>query len=260
MDSTVSGTSVKKRPNFWTRQFGPKRTGAQDVFDAIFGLVLPIVCFIADPIVFKSFPILGPALLEDYQLFAYVVSTVEMGFFLVWRTFPGRVNHLSPLFAGVFFIGACFSTVIGVMMLPVTVWTLLIMIGLLGFVPFLSAFVYLRNGVRAINAQATPSFASRFTVAALGGVVVFGSLVFASVVAENSISAAVDSLIYGNVAEAQVAQDRLKWFRFVPLKQCNRLALAYGREWNPDKKEVLRRAYREITGDDVELQQRMLAD
>lgn len=246
---------------FWARQFAPTRTGAQDLFDVIFGLVLPILCFLADPIVFKSFPILGRPLLEDYQLFAYVLSTVAMGFFLVWRTFPAKVNGLSPLFAGMFLLGACFSFVIGVVMLPATLWGLLILIGLAGFVPFVTAFVYLRNGVRALNAQANRlSLASRFTTVAFSGVLVLGTLVLSSIFASQSIANSVDTLIYGNNVEAEAAINRLHWYRFIPQKECNRLALAYGREWDAEKRAILARAYWEITGEDIDLRQRMLVD
>lgn len=261
MDSTFSQTTVSQRPGFWAAQFGPSSTRLQNGFDVTFGLILPILCFIADPIVFKSFPLMGRPLMEDYQLFAYVLSTVEMGFFLVWRTFPAKVNKLAPLFAGVFFIGACFSLAVGVAMLPITAWTLFIFIGLLGLIPFVSAFVYLRNGVRALKTQAHDlSLASRLTVATLSGLLVISSLTVGSIYVDNSISNSVDTLIYGNGVQAEAATNRLKWFRFIPGKYCNRLALAYGAEWNPDKREVLRRAYEEITGEDLELRQRMLAD
>lgn len=261
MDSLISQSTVAKGPGFWAQQFGPHRTGLQNGFDVAFGLVLPILCFIADPVVFKSFPIFGPALLEDYQLFAYVMSTVEMGFFLVWRTFPAKLNGLSPLFAGVFFGGACFSAAIGIAMLPVTVWAVWIFIGLLGLIPFASAFVYLRNGVRALTAQANDlPFASRFTVATLSGVLVISSLVLGSVFVENSISRSVDTVIHGNTIDAEAAADRLKWFRFIPDKQCNRLAFAYGNEWNAEKRAFLGRTYWEITGEDIDRRQQMLVD
>ena len=246
---------------FWKNQFGPNRTSAQDKFDVVFGLVLPIVCLLADPLVFKSFPIFGPAIFEDYQLLAYVVCTVEMGVFLVWRTFPTKVNAFSPLFAGVFLIGACFSTVIGLAMLPLTLVALLMLLGVLGLLPFFAAFVYLRNGVRALRAQ--PNHAPilfRLWLAVMSGLFVIVPLTFATIYAERSIEGSVDTMIYGSSYQAEVAAHRLKWFRFIPLKQCNRLALAYGREWDSEKRAVLSRAYWELTGEDIDLRQRMLSD
>jgi hypothetical protein len=246
---------------FWAKQFEPNRTSAQDAFDVVFGLVLPILCLVADPVVFKSFPLFGPAILEDYQLLAYVVCTVEMGFFLVWRTFPKRVTAFSPLFAGVFLIGACFSIVIGLAMLPVTLLTILLVIGLLGLLPFVSAFVYLRNGVRALKAQ--PNYAplvSRLWPALLSGFFVVVPLFFTTVCVERAISASVDTMIYGNATQAEAAANRLRRFPFIPLKHSNRLAEAYGQEWDDKKKAMLAVAYWEITGEDVDRRQRMMAD
>lgn len=246
---------------FWAKQFDSNRTSAQDKFDVAFGLVLPILCLMADPVVFKSFPLFGHAFLEDYQLLAYVVCTVEMGFFLVWRTFPTKVNAVSPLFGGVFLIGSCCSLLIGLAMLPLTFMALFFVIGLLGLMPFISAFVYLRNGVRAMNAQRNlaPLF-SRLSLAVLSGLFVFVPLVFATVFVERSMSASVDTMIYGNVAQAQAAAHRLKWFGFIPLKHTDRLADAYGREWDDKKKAVLLQTYWDITGEDISRRQNMFID
>jgi hypothetical protein len=246
---------------FWTKQFDSNRTSAQDKFDMVFGLVLPILCLVADPVVFKSFPLFGHAFLEDYQLLAYVVCTVEMGFFLVWRTFPKKVNAFLPLFGGVFLIGSCFSLLIGLAMLPLTLMTVLFLIGLLGLMPFISAFVYLRNGVRAMNEQRNhaPLF-SRLWLAVLSGLFIFVPLVFATVCVERAMSASVDTMIYGNVAQAQAAANRLKWFGFIPLKETDRIADAYGREWDDKKKAVLLQTYWDITGEDITRRQNMFMD
>lgn len=43
-----------ERPRFFKRQFASQRTEAQDAFDITFGIVLPILVLVADPIVFKG--------------------------------------------------------------------------------------------------------------------------------------------------------------------------------------------------------------
>lgn len=144
---------ITQRSGFWERQFELVPTRAQDTFDAIFGVIVPVLCFMADPVVFQS-RIGEPPWLEQYQLVAYVISTIEMGLFLVWRTFRKQVSGLSPIFAGVFFGGAAFSAVIGLAILPVTLIGLLVfLIGIFGFVPFVTAFVYLRTGSRAMRSS-----------------------------------------------------------------------------------------------------------
>jgi len=257
MESTLPDALIAKRLGFWARQFGPNPTRVQDAFDVTFGLVLPIICFLLDPIVFKSPAILGRPVLEDYQLLAYLVSTVEMGFFLVWRTFREKVNAFSSLFAGIFWTGAIFSALIGFVILPFTLLGLLYVIGVLGFIPFLSAFVYLRNGTRAINAQANQPISLRFS-SALSGVFVVGALVLANMYVESAMSASVETLITGNVIETRAAAAQLKYFPFIPSKHLDRISIAYENELNPIKQQALKEAYKEITGD--EIKPRMLFD
>ena len=245
---------------FWAAQFGSNRTEAQNTFDVAFGVALPILCLVADPFVFKGEPLWGLPLLEDYQLVVYVISTVEMGFFLLWRTFPSQMSTFAAPFAGVFLAGAVFSTVIGVAILPFSLVGLLLLIGVLGFTPFLTAFVYLRNGVRAINSQVNSPVSLRLTTAALSGVLMIGALVLASQYTENAISASIDTMVSGNVIETRAAASKLKSFRFIPGKHVDRIAVAYANEFDPTKRDVLKNAYKEITGEDLETRQQRSAD
>ena len=261
MESILSEAPVATRQGFWAGQFGPNRTKSQDFFDVMFGLVLPVACFVADPLVFTSTPVFGPPLLEDFQLIAYVVSAIEMGFFLVWRTFPKRVSTFSPAFAGVFLAGAFFSTVVGLAILPFTLLGLFMVIGLLGLTPFFSAFVYLRNGIRAFKVQANDStFLLRFVVAGLGAMLFVAVPIRASIQIDRAMSMSVDTLVSGNAVEAEAAANQLKRFRFVSTKNRNRLADAYGREADPVKRDIIKRVYQDMAGDDIEMRWHVLAD
>ena len=261
MQSILPGTPVAPVQGFWSRQFGPHRTNGQDAFDAIFGLVLPIACFLVDPIVFKSTAMFGPPVLEDYQLVAYVVSAVEMGMLLVWRTFPKLARTFAPAFAGIFLVGAFFSTVVGLAILPFTLMGLLMVIGLPGLTPFFSAFVYLRNSVRAMKVQAKDStLLLRFVVAALGAMLFVGLPIRASVQVDRAMSVSVNRLVSGSAVEAEEAAHQLKRFRFVSAKHRNQMAEAYVREQDPVKKDIIKRVYQDIAGDDIEIRWAMLLD
>jgi hypothetical protein len=261
MESILSGAPVVTQQGFWVRQFGPNRTRGQDVFDVIFGLVLPIACFLVDPIVFKSAAVFGPPLLEDFQLIAYVVSAIEMGAFLVWRTFPKRVSTFAPAFAGIFLAGAFFSIVVGLAILPFTLLALLMVIGLPGLTPFFSAFVYLRNGIRAMRVQPNDStLALRFVVAVLGAMLFVGLPVRASIQIDKAMSVSVDTLLVGNAIEAEAAAKQLKKYRFVSTKHRNQIAFAYARESDPVKKDIIKRAYQDMVGEDIEIRWPMLVD
>lgn len=173
--------TVAKKRGFWRRQFGPVVTNAQDAFDVTFGIVLPILCFVFDPIILKG-STLGPPVLGEYQLLVYLVSSIEMGLFLAWRTFTPHLRTFSAPLAGAFFAAGLFSAVIGLAILPVSLIGLIFVIGVLGFIPFLTAFVYFRHGVRAMKGQVMNSVhESRFLTAALGGLLVIGLPLFAAI-------------------------------------------------------------------------------
>ena len=242
-----------KKQGFWARQFAPIPTPAQDKFDSLFAIVLPILFLVLDPVVFKSLDLMGPGYLEDYQLLAYLFCSLEMGLFLTWRTFRLPLRRFSSVFAGAFFAGAIFSTVIGILILPLTLLGALIVIGMFGFTPFITAFVFLRNAVRAarINIHGAAWY-SRLSAAVLSGALAFGMPVAAQAKVESDVSAAVNALISGTPAEAEAAAQRLGRYHFVSRKHCNQIVTAYPNTVNPAKRALLERTYKEITGDELE--------
>jgi hypothetical protein len=141
-----TGIHIKK--GFWARQFDSRPTASQKTFDWIFGVVLPVVCFVFDPIVFKaraySQPILG-----NYRPFAYLLCFVSVMAMSAWLVLGAELKWLNSLTAGLFIAGGGVSLMIGVVLFPFSVAGLVILIGALGFTPLFSALVYLRNGIRA---------------------------------------------------------------------------------------------------------------
>jgi len=53
-DLTPMPESEEKKPGFWDKQFTVQATESQMIFDVIFGVALPIFCFLMDPAVFTS--------------------------------------------------------------------------------------------------------------------------------------------------------------------------------------------------------------
>jgi len=66
-----------------------------------------------------------------------------------------------------------------------------------------------------------------------------------------NISKSIDQIVYGNPQEAQVAVDRLKWLP-VSSTSMSQLVDAYSNETRTERKNVLKRYYKEITGEDIE--------
>jgi hypothetical protein len=116
-------------------------------FDFAFGILLPLLCIIADHI--YHFGIFTPdGLLEGifwkYNTYCYteiIIGIVALGYFL----FFGR---LSIVLAGALLASGVFSFCLGIVMLPFSLIGLLVGIGIFGFTPFASSFVFFRNARR----------------------------------------------------------------------------------------------------------------
>jgi hypothetical protein len=134
---------------FWRRQYDGAPTRAQRRFDVTFGIVMPVVCLVCDPFVFRGGVIHDRGLYQQYQLYAYAISALEMVALCAWLFPAGRAGRRPAALAGMLFAGALFSFWVGFSILPYSFFGLVVIIGVLGFVPFLTAFVYLRNGWRA---------------------------------------------------------------------------------------------------------------
>ena len=131
--------------------FRPNDTESQKIFDLIFGIVAPILCLILDPIIFKpGDPCFFDSFLAPYSTFAYAAVGLGIAALLAWMAARRGVKSASPFFAGIFFTGFLFSLSIGIAILPLSLAGLVFAgLGLLGFIPFLTALVYFRNGVQA---------------------------------------------------------------------------------------------------------------
>ena len=81
--------------------------------DIVGGVVLPILCVVLDPIVFKTSTILpgiGAPLLQGYVVFAYAEMLLCMSAFIYWLWSP---QAASPFLAGLLGSGVLFSLGLG---------------------------------------------------------------------------------------------------------------------------------------------------
>jgi len=146
-----NATYVYTKPKFFRRQFSEYVTKKLFGFDVTFGIVLPILCFIFDPIFFHSWFSGIDALFGSFQLFAYAVGAIEIITLSLWlfpRFYP---RGIGKVYGSLMLAGAIFSFTLGIILLPFTLFGLFFIIGILGFVPFLTGFVFLRNGIRALK-------------------------------------------------------------------------------------------------------------
>ncbi|MFN0279120.1 MAG: hypothetical protein ACKVRN_11020 [Pyrinomonadaceae bacterium] len=157
-------------PVFWERHLQKTESKKSKKFDWIFGVTLPVICFFADPIVFKNglgSADLDDALLSDYRPFAYLLSFMSIMAMLAWLIWGEHLKGLAVMVSGILASGAAVSLVVGLFLLPFSFFGLIFLIGILGFTPFFTFAVFWRNARLAFLA-AEPHFESRLLVRIVG--------------------------------------------------------------------------------------------
>ena len=137
----------ERRMSFGRRQVAGEPTGPQIIFDVLFGMLLPVLCLVWDPIVFRggmNAPLLGAYALQAYAFIGLQILTLG-----AWLAVGSRTAGAAAWFAGPLAAGAVGAALVGFAILPMSLLGLLFLIGALGFTPFLTAFVFLRNALRA---------------------------------------------------------------------------------------------------------------
>src|ERR1041385_4442539 len=191
-----------KSSGFWARQFSDVSTEKQDRFDVVFGIVLPVICLVLDPIVFQGGFFGERPVLARFQLFAYLFSGLQIGIFLCWRTLARHLAPAAGLIGGVLLAGALFSLVVGVLIFPLTLVGLIVLIGIVGFTPFLTSFVYLRTGIRALRSQQRNAlFESRFLLAIVAALLSVAMPFVISYQVSITTSTEISQILYGNPQE-----------------------------------------------------------
>lgn len=242
--------------DFWPRQFSNTITKAQVRWDVVLGIILPVLCFIFDPIVFKGnihdggTPFI-PISLTQFKLFVYFFSALAILTFALWLWLGSKVGLLSGILAGIMLAGAAGSFLIGVLILPLSLIGLMFLIGALGFIPFFTAFVYLRNGIRALNAAKL-----KFVQPKLAGAVVLGVALVVGVPAlshwqvNKMVAQSMADILRSDGGSTEAAVRRLQYVGWAA--DLDQIVWAYAQEQEPSRKQNLAGAYREITGSEIE--------
>ena len=255
----------RRAGGFWRRQFDGAPTRAQRRFDVTFGIVMPLLCFYFDPIVFRSrYYNSHHGVYSGFRVYAYTISALEMVALCAWLLAAGRAGRRPAALAGMLLAGALFSFSVGFSILPYSFLGLLVIIGVLGFVPFLTAFVYLRNGWRAAGAvgragKGSPGLAA--VALACGFFFALGAPGVAQVSVTNEVKAALADVRAGR----ELSPARLKALRAAGADSGPRvydeLVWEYRDERDPARLARLAQAYAEITaGGDIERRLRFLTD
>jgi hypothetical protein len=163
----ASVTTAAPKAPFWERQFAPQASAGQVLFDLVAGAVLPVVCLATDPAVFRNGASRSPYF-PNHGLLAYSVIGVAVFALITWLL----LQRGAGLLAGFLAVGALFAALLGLALLPLSLIGLLFYgVGIFGFAPFVTAFVFGRNAVRAGKAAAARQGAARACCALCLGLV-----------------------------------------------------------------------------------------
>ena len=245
--------NASAKPRFWRRQFGDAPTPTQLRFDVIFGLVLPVLCFVFDPIVFRSGggELFGrDGIYQSVRLFAYSASALEMATLACWLFVIRRHPAWSRPAGGVMAAGALFAFALGLAILPFSVIGLLFVgVGGLGFIPFVTALVYLRNARRALrlNRASAPVRGGATAAFAFGVAFALAAPAVAQRSAKLIIRRASDEVSAGGVLSPG-RQRVVRALASLTGETFEDIVKDYDWESDADRKSRLAEAYWEVTG------------
>ncbi len=164
--------------------------------------------------------------------------------------------------SGVLLTGAIFAAITGITLLPFSVPGILFMgLGLLGFIPFLTSFVYLRNGIRAFRQAKTHMNWRWVTAAMLVGVFLVTAIpAFANWQASQFVAQSIRAILGSDPQQAEYAARTIKYAIWCSDECYSPIVAAYRDETAGDRRVFLARLYKEITGYDIEVRLRSAFD
>jgi hypothetical protein len=234
----------------------PPLDSARVATDLVFGVLAPLACLVFDPIVFRSG--LGGPVVGNYAVVGYSAIALGLVALPVWL-FRGRpAAFLAGLLAG----GAVFALCLGLTLLPLSFLGLAMCIGVLGFTPFLTAWVFARNSRDAFRTATTSASAPSVpALAFLGFVIACGGPWAAHWYVASEVSRAVERVASDDPAEGERGVGTLRLYGWLQSgRNYDSLVWVYHRETDERRKQALARAYQRLTGQDIENRLRILLD
>ena len=151
------------------------------------------------------------------------------------------------------------SLAIGIILSPFSLLGLIILIGALGFVPFFTAIVYLRNAVRAIrSARNVIDWQTIVYSAAFGGIFSFVIPFAINMEIHRSLT------VISKGDAAAIRSESWKLRLAAPLVNVDMLAILYHRSSDEERKtprmEAIAELYKEMTGNNMEERSWVLMD
>lgn len=248
MPSVINEKPDTFRPiSFWRRQIHFETTTKQKVFDWIFGVILPVICFAFDPIVFKVTDF-GKPFFGEYKPFAYLLSFISILAMMAWLIWGKKLKGLSGILSGLFAVGGIISLGIGIILFPFSVIGLIVLIGALGFTPLFTSIVFLRNAYRSFQIS-KPFFENRVLLDTTILSAMFGLIV------PFTINVQVNNFVRETIrSDAETIKSNAWKFKIIsPIADFGNLRGEYNISKNNRQKQTeLAILYFELTGKEIE--------
>ena len=213
-----------------------ERTKLRHAVNLFFGIALPLACLRYDPIVFRAE--IGSGFLSKYLVVGYLASGIGFVSILSWT-----LIRLAPAFhAGLLLGGALFAAGLGLALLPLSLLTVFIGIGLLGFTPLLTAWAFGREAKVAARSVPRSPLAM---LALVGGMLVSCGAPWAA-------HFHVRSVVRDEIANAAMGRDPSAEAKFLgrqlPASTFDDFVAARQNSTDPERWEALGETYEAITG------------
>ena len=242
----TSDPSRIERLSFWNRQFAPTPTQKQITFDILFGVILPILCIYLDPIVFRRGDFLATkSMLPQYAIFAYLFIGLNVVLLLIETIARTR----SSFMAGGLLAGGVFAFILGAKILPYSIIGLFMVIGILGFVPFFTGFVYFRSFYRIFELKVKNFSVLVIPLMLLGAFLTVSIPYEAHRVLNDRMDRAFERLVCGDELKEKEAVNTLKGM--CGLVDTDRLIFTYRREKDSQKQKKIADSYEQLTGETI---------
>jgi hypothetical protein len=254
MDNTDAVAEVPQE--FQEKSFPKERTHPQLIYDIVFGVIAPIFCFWFDPIVFQDWflsPGGGQGILARYKLLVYLFSAIAICTLGLWLCFETRTKKQSGLIAGVFFTGAVFTSVLSVVLAPFSLAGIAFYgIGLLGFIPFFTSYVYWRNSIRALK-QAKASLTRQVLIwTMISGIVLLITIPVVVDIALSRIASKSLQIVLSETADSTLKEKAMMRLSYVGWYiDTNEIVNDYQTETDPIRKDKLAAIYQSLRNQDI---------
>jgi hypothetical protein len=189
--------------------YGRGIPGGQVVFALLFGIAAPVALLWIGPGLFT--PAFGEAaaLPAYWARVCYVVAGALSVALLVWLLTGARHRALGLLVAGPFAVGFLLSLALGFKGLWMAMGAIESIGGVLAFTPWLTAFVFAREGVRALRAGADLSPTATGVSLVVGTAALLGIVAFAVGVRRRQARLLTDQLLSKRADERRDALSRM---------------------------------------------------